>query len=710
MHDLGIAVRFGMGELMAEPLMIVATEPGVGKSVVALGLLDHLQRQGARACYFKPVRLEMGPGHDAGFIHRTLHLPMAEELLTAVSSAEVLCAIRSGRYDDVLDRILESYERLAKDHDVVVCEGVDSVRAFPALESDINVDIAKTISAPVVLVCNGIDRSADVIAENALLASGALQERGAEILGVIVNQVDPTQQTELADALRRSLQQSHISLFGVLGRLPALGNPRLSDVVRELGASIIAGQDHLETWVTSVLVAAMSLEHALRYLKNGSLVITPGDREEILLAAAAAYASDGTPRPSGIVLTGGFEPRPMVMALVQNLSHGKMPILQVTEPTYETAVRVHAIEPALEEHQTDKVEFIRAEFDEHLELDPLSFKREGTARVETPRRWLWHLREKAQDSPQTIVLPESEVDRILQATEVIRRQRLAKVILLGEDAVVRKSAERLGVVFDADVSIVDPVTDSRFEEYVHTLFELRKNKGLSELAARDLMRDRTYFGTMMVHTGRAHGMVSGATTTTEATVRPALQFVKTRPGFKSVSSVFFMCLPDRVLVYGDCAVIPNPTVEQLAEIALSSADTARAFGIEPRVAMLSYSTGASGKGQDVDFVREATALVRQRNPELMVEGPIQYDAAIDPGVARTKLPNSSVAGRATVFVFPDLNTGNNTYKAVQRSANAIAIGPVLQGLNKPVNDLSRGATVTDIVNTVMFTAIQAQHG
>ncbi|MEK7704997.1 MAG: phosphate acetyltransferase, partial [Myxococcota bacterium] len=259
------------------------------------------------------------------------------------------------------------------------------------------------------------------------------------------------------------------------------------------------------------------------------------------------------------------------------------------------------------------------------------------------------------------------------------------------------------------VTIVNPRTDREFDDYVKTLLELRKHKGLPEDMARDLlMTDRNYFGTMMVYKGRADGMVSGSTTTTQATLRPAFEFVRTKPGIESVSSIFFMCLPDRVLVYGDCAVIPNPTVQQLAEIALASAETARAFGIEPRVAMLSYSTGTSGKGEDVDRVREATALVRQRNPKLLVEGPIQYDAAIDPVVARTKLPDSKVAGQATVFIFPDLNTGNNTYKAVQRSANAIAIGPVLQGMRKPVNDLSRGATIIDIVNTVIVTAIQAQ--
>ena len=295
------------------------------------------------------------------------------------------------------------------------------------------------------------------------------------------------------------------------------------------------------------------------------------------------------------------------------------------------------------------------------------------------------------------MLPESNVDRILKAVRELRRLDLVNVVLLGEEAEVRKSAQQLDVPLDHGVTIVDPRTDSHFDEYVAELVELRKHKGLHEEMARDLIRDRTYFGTMMVYKGRANGMVSGATTTTQATLRPAFEFVRTRPGFKSVSSVFFMCLPDRVLVYGDCAVIPNPTVEQLAEIALASAISA----------MLSYSTGSSGKGADVELVREATKMAKDRNPNLLLEGPIQYDAAVDLQVARTKLPDSKVAGRATVFIFPDLNTGNNTYKAVQRSSGAIAIGPVLQGLRKPVNDLSRGASVNDIVNTVIVTAIQA---
>jgi len=454
----------------------------------------------------------------------------------------------------------------------------------------------------------------------------------------------------------------------------------------------------------------MSLDNALHYFADRALIITPADREEIVLAAAASYAATGSPVPAGVVLTGGLETRQRVMQLARSLSGDQLPILKVKTPTFETAVAVHHIKPLMTADQEVKVEAIRDAMEEYVDVEQLLEERlKPTQKILTPKRFLRELRDKARSDRRTIVLPESEVDRILQATGEIRAADAAKIILLGSEREVRDRARMLGVELDSGVVVIDPQTDSQFDDYAATLLELRKHKGMTEEQARELMSDRTFFATMMVHKGRAHGMVSGATTTTAETVRPALMFIKTKPGFSSVSSVFFMCLPDRVLVYGDCAVIPNPTTEQLTEIALTSAETARAFGIDPRVAMLSYSTGGSGKGPDVEAVREATRLVRERNPALSVDGPIQYDAAVDVGVARTKLPRSSVAGRATVFIFPDLNTGNNTYKAVQRSADAVAIGPVLQGLNKPVNDLSRGCTVTDIVNTVAITAIQAQN-
>lgn len=697
---------------MAQSVMVVASEAGTGKSVISLGLVDQLERHGARTAYFKPVGLTDGSGTldpDARFVQQALRLRTLPELVVGASRSDVTRAVAEGRYDELVDRILEAHARLAEEVDIVVCEGVDSTAAFPALDSDINIDLARNLEAPVLLVASGQGFGADEISANIMLARSQFQERGAEVSGVFVNRVDARRQEELADNLRRLLRTEHVTLYGVLPELVELSRPRIHDIVRALDCRILQGEDMLDAQVGAVLVAAMGLENALHYVKEGCLVITPGDREEILLAAAAAYACDNVPRPAGVVLSGGFEPRRKVLQLVHGLSKGRLPILHVETPTYETAIAVNHVEPVLLENQEEKALAIRAAMEEYVDLDQLVAKKlAATRKVVTPRRFLRQLRDKARADKKTIVLPEGNVDRILRATEELRRHDIVDVTLIGDDREIRKYAAQIGVRLDDSVLIVDPHTDAQFDDYVRTLVELRKHKGLPEDIARDLMGDRTYFGTMMVYKGRADGMVSGSTTTTQATLRPAFEFVKTKPGIQHVSSVFFMCLPDRVLVYGDCAVIPNPTIEQLAEIALASADTAQAFGIEPRVAILSYSTGASGKGEDVDRVREATALVRERNPELKVEGPIQYDAAIDPIVARTKLPDSQVAGQANVFIFPDLNTGNNTYKAVQRSAGAIAIGPVLQGMRKPVNDLSRGATVTDIVNTVVVTAIQAQ--
>jgi phosphate acetyltransferase len=693
--------------------MVVATEPGSGKSVISLGLTDQFERNGTRSTFFKPVGLATArSGHidrDVVFIHRALGLKVDRETLVAAFSDYVTHAIQEGKYDEVLDRILEAHAEVAKDADMVVCEGVDSLRAFPALDSDINVDIAKNVEAPLLLVSSARDRDVEDVVSSITLTCNGFSERGAEVLGAVVNHVDPKRHNEFADSLRRECRRCGVTVFGVLPELPELSRPRVIDVVRQCEARVLQGDKHLDTRVSTVLVAAMGLENALHYFDPNSLIIAPGDREEILLAAAAAHASPAVPRPAGVVLTGGFEPRRKVMQLVHSLSGGQLPVAQVDETTYQTAIRVDKIEPSLEEHQEDKALAIRHAMEEYVDLERLFANRvKPSRRVVTPKRFLRRLQDKARANKQTIVLPEADVDRILKAAEVLRRRDVADVVLIGDEAEVRKYAEQIDVELDDGVQIVNHFTDPAFDDYVHTLLEARKHKGLYEEAARDLMRDRTYFATMMVHKGRAHGMVSGATTTTAATVRPAFEFVRTREGIRSVSSVFFMCLPDRVLVYGDCAVVPNPTVEQLAEIALASADTAAAFDIEPRVAMLSYSTGTSGAGEDVELVREATALVKRRSPNLLVEGPIQYDAAIDPKVAQTKLPDSDVAGRATVFIFPDLNTGNNTYKAVQRSSDAIAIGPVLQGLRKPVNDLSRGATITDIVNTAIVTAVQAQ--
>jgi phosphate acetyltransferase len=452
----------------------------------------------------------------------------------------------------------------------------------------------------------------------------------------------------------------------------------------------------------------MELPNLLTHLRPGSLVITGGDRADIVLACLASVRSESFPNIAGILLTGGLEPPEPVARLISGLRRPAVPVIGVADDTFGTATRVNALGGAIKARDEHKIATALGLFEEHVDLPELAERIQVShSRRVTPLRFEYELIERAKVSRQHIVLPEGTDERILRAAEILLRRRVADLTLLGDPAEVRELASTLGVHLEG-AQIIDPLTSEWRSGFADVYLQLRKHKGMTEDRAHDAMGDMSYFGTMMVYQGKADGMVSGAAHTTAHTIRPALEFIRTREGVSVVSSVFLMCLRDRVLVYGDCAVNPNPNSEQLADIAISSAQTAATFGIEPRIAMLSYSTGASGSGEDVTKVREATEIVRSRRPDLKIEGPIQYDAAVDLGVANKKLPDSEVAGRATVFIFPDLNTGNNTYKAVQRSAGAVAIGPVLQGLNKPVNDLSRGCTVPDVVNTVAVTAIQAQ--
>jgi phosphate acetyltransferase len=456
-----------------------------------------------------------------------------------------------------------------------------------------------------------------------------------------------------------------------------------------------------------VIVAAMSLPHVLDRLLPDGAVIAASDRTDLLPGLMLAHQSGTFPTLSGILLTGGYEIPESIMRLSEGVQQD-LPIAMTKLGTFTTAERVMRVRGPMTRDTSRKIETARRVFAEQVDQSALlTAINVSASEVRTPLMFEYQLMERARADRQKIVMPESEDDRILEAASILLRRGVANLILLGDETKVRARASVLGLDLD-EASIVSPADPELVEKFAAAYAEARAHKGMTLERAREVVTDISYFGTMMVHLGMADGMVSGAINTTAHTIRPALEFIKTKPGVSTVSSVFLMCLADRVLAYGDCAVIPEPTTEQLADIAISSAETAQQFGIEPRVAMLSYSTGTSGSGAEVERVRAATELVRRRAPDLPLEGPIQYDAAIDPEVARTKLPNSPVAGRATVFIFPDLNTGNNTYKAVQRSAHAIAIGPVLQGLRKPVNDLSRGALVDDIVNTVAITAVQAQ--
>jgi phosphate acetyltransferase len=532
-----------------------------------------------------------------------------------------------------------------------------------------------------------------------------MAERHVPISGFIVNRVPPDE-----------LESFHSAMAQVSGppvwcvpEEPALGHLTMRDVAQALDARVLSGDDDaLARDIHHVTVAAMTLPHLMVRLKPHELLVVPGDRSDVILMAQAARFSAGFPPIAGLLLTGGYEPDPAIAAFTAGLGDASLPILLTQRGTYETVDTVSRSRGSLESGDERRLATGLRVLEDNVDVEALVQRVLGTRSTTlTPVMFERRLVARAREDRRHIVLPEGTDDRILIAADRLMRRDVVRLTVLGDSDDIAARSHSLGLDLSG-VAVRDPRTDPQREHYAEVILAARRDRGMSAETAHDLSADPSWFGTIMVQTGAADGMVSGAAHTTADTVRPALQVIKTAPGTSVVSSVFLMAMPDRVLVYGDCAVVPDPSAEQLADIALSSARTARAFGIDPFVALLSYSTGASGAGADVDKVARATALVRDRAPDLPVEGPIQFDAAVDPSVAAQKLPGSAVAGHATVLVFPDLNTGNNTYKAVQRSSGAVAIGPILQGLRLPVNDLSRGATVDDIVNTVVITAIQAQ--
>jgi len=708
---------------MTDSLYIATTDPYSGKSLVSLGVAELLLRRTSRLGIFRPViggpagngRPSGGRDKNIDLLLSHYHLDLDYEQTYALRLREAEDLIGQGRYGDALDQIIEKYKALEKRSDFILCIGSDLESSAAALEFDFNADLAKNLGCSMLLVVSGRNRDVEMVLNTARAALETYRERGTQILGVIANRADPDHLQELRVALKEDLPgvTTPEGTPLVVAAIPSnkiLASPSIKEVADQLEAEILFGGDHLDRLAYRNLVIAMRLENFLPYLTENALLITPGDRNEVVLSALQAHQSHRYPPVAGLLLTGGLKPEPAVTKLLEGLS-GMVPILSVPADTYDTATRVSNVHSYITADNRPKIDLCLELFEEFVDTEALAAKI-GSAQLHgmTPRMFIYNLIQQATADRQHIVLPEGNDERILRAAEVLLGRDVVDLTLLGDPDEVRGLIKRLGLQIDLDrVPIIRPYRSPKYEAYAEALYELRKHKGITLDAAQDLMRDVSYFGTMMVYQGDAHGMVSGAAHTTLHTIRPALQFVKTRPGFSIVSSVFFMCLPDEVLVYGDCAVNPNPTAQELAEIALASADTARTFGIEPRVAMLSYSSGESGVGEDVERVREATRIAREQRPDLVLDGPLQYDAAVDASVAAKKMPGSRVAGRATVFIFPDLNTGNNTYKAVQRETGAIAIGPVLQGLKKPINDLSRGCTVDDVINTVAITAIQAQN-
>lgn len=605
--------------------------------------------------------------------------------------------------DVAIADIVDRFHRVAERCDAVLIVGSDYTDVATPSELSMNARIAVNLGAPVVLAVKAADRTPDELAQVVEVCLAELNHQHAHAAAVVANRCDPAQLTAVAEALKPLGPPAY-----VLPEEPLLVAPSVAELKVAVDGTVIAGDPELlSREAMGVLVAGMTAEHVLERLTEGIAVVTPGDRSDVVLAVVSAHAAEGFPSLSCIILNGGLELHPAIASLVDGLGL-RLPIVATEYGTFETASRVAGARGRVTAKSQRKIDTALALMDKHVDVNDLLAQLSiPIPAVTTPQMFTYQLLDQARSDRKRIVLPEGTDDRILRAAGRLLQHEVAELTILGEESQIRSRAAELGVNLDAAV-VLDPRTSELCDQFAEQYAELRRKKGVTVEQAREIIHDVSYFGTMLVHNKMVDGMVSGAAHTTAHTVRPAFEIIRTAPGISTVSSIFLMCLADRVLAYGDCAIVPDPTSEQLADIAISSARTAAQFGIDPRVAMLSYSTGTSGTGADVDKVRAATELVRQRDPDLLVEGPIQYDAAVEPSVALTKMPDSPVAGRATVLIFPDLNTGNNTYKAVQRSAGAIAIGPVLQGLNKPVNDLSRGALVEDIVNTVAITAIQAQ--
>ncbi|BBB00261.1 putative phosphate acetyltransferase [Actinacidiphila reveromycinica] len=689
---------------MTRSVYVTGIGRGDGRQVVELGMMELLTRQVDRVGLYRPL-VHDTPDRIFELLRGRYRLTQDPATYFGMGYEEAAALQAEQGQDALTARLVEGYLRVAESYDTVLVLGSDFAATNLPAELGVNARLANECGASVLPVIGGRDQNAESVVAEVRNAHHAYTNLGCDVIAMVANRVDPDQLDSAADQLRRSLD---VPVY-VLPDEPALSAPTVRQIVQTLGAEVLLGDDAgLARDALDFVFGGAMLPTFLPALTPGCVVVTPGDRADLIIGALAAHSA-GAPPIAGVLLTLGEKPGQDILRLADRLAPGT-PVVAVPTGSFLTATELFGLDGKLGAGTPRKAETALGLFETGVDTTELTERLSvaRSARV-TPMMFEHALLERARTNKRRIVLPEGGEERILRAAEVLLRRGVCELTLLGEEDAVRKKAGDLGIgLDDPALDIVDPHTSPLRDRFAALYAKLRAHKGVSYELAYDVVADVSYFGTLMVQEGLADGMVSGAVHSTAATIRPAFEIIKTRPGAAIVSSVFFMCLADRVLVYGDCAVNPDPDAEQLADIAIQAAGTAARFDVQPRVAMLSYSTGTSGSGADVDKVRAATELVRQRRPDLLVEGPIQYDAAVSPVVAAAKLPGSAVAGRATVLVFPDLNTGNNTYKAVQRSAGAVAVGPVLQGLRKPVNDLSRGALVQDIVNTVAITAIQAQ--
>lgn len=695
---------------MNKGIYIATSEPNSGKSIVALGLMRMLLSRTAKVGYFRPIIDNTAEGEKDNHINTILSyfkLEIEYEEAYAFTRSEFINKRNADKDGEILDIIIGKYKALEDRNDFMLVEGTDFSGEGAVIDMDINTLIAQNLGIPTVIVSSGVGKSLNEFINGLHLAYDSFVEKGVKVSAVIANKVEAKNIDIIVESVEKNLPKDIV--VNAIPLIPSLKNPTLKEIAKFVDAKVLFGEEFLNNQSSNFTVGAMQLRNYLTFLEEDCLVITPGDRADIILGALQANISSNYPKISGIVLTGGLVPEDSIIKLIDGLQF-ITPILSVKQGTFDVANKIGAMRSHMYADNEEKIVLSINKFEEYCDVERISdklitFKQNGM----TPRMFQYNLLKRAKTQRKHIVLPEGEDDRIITAASRLAMMDFVDLTILGNQEKIEESCGRLGIKLNFEViNIINPLESEYIEDFANTLFEQRKHKGMTIEIAQDLIIDVSYFGTMMVYKGLADGMVSGAAHTTQHTIKPALQFIKMKPDVSVVSSVFFMCLENRVSVFGDCAINPNPNAEQLAEIAISSAESSLAFGIEPRIAMLSYSSGASGKGADVDKVRQATEIVKQKRPDLNIEGPIQYDAAVDMAIGQSKLPKSKVAGQATVLIFPDLNTGNNTYKAVQRETGAVAIGPMLQGLNKPVNDLSRGCTIDDIFNTVIITAIQAQ--
>lgn len=695
---------------MSKSIYIATTEPNSGKSLLSLGILRMMLTKSSRVGYFRPI---INDKDGSGIDHHTktaidfFELDLKYQDCYAYEQKEVLQLLAQDKIDVVLNTVIEKYKKLEAQFDYVLVEGSDFSGERSFTELDINLNIAKNLGIPAMIVASGIGKNAQDFTDSLFITYQSFIEKEVDVIGIVANKVTREDLEIVAEKLHHKIPSS--VQLSIIPKIDFLNNPTVKEVTETLNGKVLFGDVFLDNTIGNFTTGAMQLRNYLVHLEEDTLVITPGDRADIILGALQANVSSNYPKVAGIILTGGLMPEESILKLIEGVQ-STVPVVSVDGNTFSVANKVGAVKSKIYATNEKKILMALDIFDTYVNSELLAESLTSyTSDKITPRMFQYNMLQRAKLHRKHIVLPEGEEERIIRAAYRLQLLDIVDLTLLGNKEGIQQKCNQLGLQMDfTKINILNPEDSIHNDDFAKTLYEARKHKGMTETTAVDLVRDVSYYGTLMILNGLADGMVSGAIHTTQHTIKPALQLIKTKPGVSVVSSVFFMCLSDRVSVMGDCAVNPNPNAEQLAEIAISSAISSEAFGIEAKIAMLSYSSGDSGKGEEVEKVRKATEIVKLKHPNFKIEGPIQYDAAVDMSVAKTKLPNSEVAGQASVLIFPDLNTGNNTYKAIQRETGALAIGPMLQGLNKPVNDLSRGCTVDDIFNTVLLTAIQAE--